>query len=134
MTRMDLDIGALCHKHPRLICCSISGYGEGWLSAERKAYDLLISSLIRACFHHRQPQEPARVGISLVDIANGATAYASILEALIVRGQTGEGADIRLSMFDVMADWLAVPLLNAEAAAAKTGRSGTSLHCALWRF
>ena len=61
------------------------------------------------------PGEPARVGISIVDIATGATAHAAILEALIGRGITGEGADIRISMFDVMADWLTVPLLHQEA-------------------
>src|SRR5206468_1620549 len=48
-------------------------------------------------------------------LTTGATAHAAILEALIARGRTGNGADIRISMFDVMADWLAVPLLNAEA-------------------
>jgi formyl-CoA transferase len=53
--------------------------------------------------------------VSIVDVATGATAHASILEALIARGRSGKGADIRISMFDVMADWLTVPLLNAEA-------------------
>src|SRR6185312_8566563 len=42
------------------------------------------------------------------------TAHAAILEALIARGRSGKGADIRVSMFDVMADWLTVPLLNSE--------------------
>jgi crotonobetainyl-CoA:carnitine CoA-transferase CaiB-like acyl-CoA transferase len=60
------------------------------------------------------PETPARVGLSIVDIATGATAHAAILEALIARSHTGQGADIRISMFDVMADWLTVPLLNAE--------------------
>ncbi len=49
-----------------------------------------------------------------MDIATGATAYSAILEALIRRGVTGEGADISLSMFDVIAEWLTVPLLNHE--------------------
>ncbi len=115
MTRMGLDIAALCRKHPRLICCSISGYGETGPLAARKAYDLLIQAESGLASITGSPSEPARVGISLVDIATGATAYAAILEALIARGLTGEGTDIRLSMFDVMADWLAVPLLNAEA-------------------
>ncbi len=60
------------------------------------------------------PAAPARVGISVVDIATGATAYSAILEALLARAVTGEGADIRVSMFDVMADWLTVPLLLQE--------------------
>ena len=55
------------------------------------------------------------VGISIVDIATGAVAHASVLEALIGRASSGVGADIRVSMFDVMADWLTVPLLQAEA-------------------
>jgi formyl-CoA transferase len=55
------------------------------------------------------------VGLSIVDIATGATAHAAILEALIARSRDCKGADIRISMFDVMADWLSVPLLNAEA-------------------
>jgi formyl-CoA transferase len=53
--------------------------------------------------------------MSIVDVATGATAHAAILEALIARSRNGKGADIRISMFDVMADWLSVPLLNAEA-------------------
>ena len=60
------------------------------------------------------PDEPARVGVSVVDIATGATAYAAVLEALIGRAVKGEGADIRVSLFDVMADWLTVPLLHQE--------------------
>src|SRR5260221_4787158 len=53
--------------------------------------------------------------MSVVDTPTGATAHAAILEALIGRGRTGRGADIRISMFDVMADWMAVPLINSEA-------------------
>ena len=52
--------------------------------------------------------------MSIVDVATGAAAHAAILEALIARGRTGKGCDIRISMFDVMADWLTVPLLNFE--------------------
>ena len=61
------------------------------------------------------PEGASRVGMSIVDVATGATAHASILEALIGRGRTGKGVDIRISMFDVMADWMAVPLINSEA-------------------
>jgi len=61
------------------------------------------------------PEGASRVGISVVDISTGATAHAAILEALFARTRTGKGADIRISMFDVMADWLAVPLINSEA-------------------
>lgn len=100
--------------HPRLICCSISGYGDEGPLAERKAYDLLIQAESGLASITGGPDEPARVGVSIVDIATGAAAQAAILEALIARSVTGEGADIRVSMFDVMADWLTVPLLNHE--------------------
>ncbi|SEK09117.1 Formyl-coenzyme A transferase [Marinovum algicola] len=99
---------------PRLITCSISGFGETGPMAERKAYDLLIQAESGLCSITGGPSEPARVGISVVDIATGASVHAAILEALIRRGVTGEGAEISVSMFDVMAEWLTVPLLNHE--------------------
>lgn len=103
------------HKdNPRLITCSISGFGEDGPMAGRKAYDLLIQAESGLCSITGGPSEPARVGISVVDIATGATAHAAILEALIRRGTTGQGAQISMSMFDVLADWLTVPLLNHE--------------------
>ena len=60
------------------------------------------------------PEGPARVGVSLVDIGTGLHAYEAILEALITRGRTGQGADIRVSMFDAMMEWMAIPLLFGE--------------------
>ena len=92
-----------------------SGYGDDGPYAHRKAYDLLIQAESGLASITGGPEGPSRVGISLVDISTGATAHASILEALIARGRTGKGADIRISMFDVMADWMAVPLINSEA-------------------
>jgi len=114
LDRMGFGPETLRQKHPRLIVCSISGYGETGPLADRKAYDLLIQAESGLSSVTGGPEAPARVGISVVDIATGATAYSAILEALIARGITGEGADIRVSMFDVMADWLAVPLLQEE--------------------
>jgi itaconate CoA-transferase len=76
---------------------------------------LLIQAESGLCSVTGGPAEPARVGISLVDIATGATAYSAILEALLARATSGEGDDISVSMFDVMADWLTVPLLHQEA-------------------
>ncbi len=112
---MNLGITDLRAQFPRLITCSISGYGDTGPMADRKAYDLLIQAESGLCSITGGPSEPARVGVSIVDIATGATAHAAILEALIGRAITGEGADIRISMFDVMADWLTVPLLHQEA-------------------
>ena len=101
-------------KYPKLICCTVTGYGDTGPYAQRKAYDLLIQAESGLASLTGGPEAPARVGMSVVDVATGAAAHAAILEALIARGRTGQGADIRISMFDVMADWLTVPLLNAE--------------------
>jgi formyl-CoA transferase len=115
MARLGLPIEDLCAAQPGLICCSITGYGDDGPLAGRKAYDLLIQAESGLASITGGPEASARVGISVVDIATGVTAQAAILEALIARSRTGDGADLRISMFDVMADWLAVPLLNAEA-------------------
>jgi itaconate CoA-transferase len=100
--------------YPRLICCSISGYGEGGPYAPRKAYDLLIQAESGVSSVTGGPEAPARVGVSIVDIAAGLNAYEAILEALIARSRIGAGADISISMFDAMAEWMTVPLLNEE--------------------
>jgi len=115
LARLGFDPKDLASTHPRLITCAITGYGEDGPMADRKAYDLLIQAESGLCSLTGGPSEPARVGISIVDIATGATAHAAILEALIARGITGRGATISVSMFDVMAEWLTVPLLNHEA-------------------
>src|SRR6202043_3622769 len=115
MDKLGFSIARLKQDYPALICCTITGYSDDGPYADRKAYDLLIQAESGLASITGGPEGPARVGVSIVDVATGATAHASILEALFARTRTGKGADIRISMFDVMADWLAVPLLNSEA-------------------
>ncbi len=129
LEKLGLGVAALCKRHPRLIACSISGYGDTGPYAERKAYDLLIQAESGLASVTGGPEEPSRVGISIVDVATGLHAYEAILEALIRRGVTGEGADIRVSMFDCMAEFMSVPLLQGMwgAPPARIGLSHTSL-------
>jgi len=115
MDKLGFTLERLRKDYPKLICCTITGYGDTGPYAHRKAYDLLIQAESGLASITGGADGPSRVGLSIVDIATGATAHAAILEALIGRGRTGKGADIRISMFDVMADWLTVPLLNSEA-------------------
>jgi itaconate CoA-transferase len=114
IAKLGYGIDVLRARHPRLICCSISGYGETGPFANRKAYDLLIQAESGLASITGSPEAPARVGASVVDIGTGMFAYEAILEALIMRGQTGDGADIRVSMFDSMMEWMSVSLLFAE--------------------
>jgi formyl-CoA transferase len=115
MDKLGFSRERLRKDYPALICCTISGYGDEGPHKDRKAYDLLIQAESGLASITGGPEGASRVGISVVDISTGATAHAAILEALFARTRTGNGADIRISMFDVMADWLAVPLINSEA-------------------
>jgi itaconate CoA-transferase len=115
MDKLGFSRERLLREYPKLISCTITGYGDEGPYAHRKAYDLLIQAESGLASITGNPDGASRVGVSIVDVATGATAHAAILEALIARGRTDKGADIRISMFDVMADWLTVPLLNSEA-------------------
>src|SRR3981081_1518489 len=115
MDKLGFTRERLRKDYPKLICCTITGYGDDGPYAHRKAYDMLIQAESGLASITGGPEGPSRVGMSVVDASTGATAHAAILEALFARTRSGKGADIRISMFDVMADWLAVPLLNAEA-------------------
>jgi itaconate CoA-transferase len=114
IAKLGFAISELRKKHPRLICCSISGYGESGPYAGRKAYDLLIQAESGLASVTGGPEAPARVGFSVADIGAGMNAYQAILEALIARYRTGEGAEISVSLFDAMAEWMTVPLLSYE--------------------
>jgi itaconate CoA-transferase len=114
VAKLGFSIERLRREHPRLIVCSISGYGDDGPYAQRKAYDLLIQAEVGLASITGGPSEPARVGVSVCDIGAGMNAYEAILEALMVRERTGEGAALSVSLFDAMADWMATPLLQHE--------------------
>ncbi len=114
VAKLGFPVEQLRREHPRLICCSISGYGDSGPYAERKAYDLLIQAEVGLASITGGPSGPARVGVSVCDIGAGLNAYAAVLEALIARGRTGEGAALSVSLFDAMADWMATPLMQQE--------------------
>jgi formyl-CoA transferase len=129
LAKLGFSIGKLRKENPRLIACSISGYGEDGPFAGRKAYDLLVQAESGLSSVTGGPESPSRVGVSVCDIAAGMNAYETILEALIARGRSGEGAAISVSMFDAMADWMTVPLLQFEGGMApkRMGLAHTSI-------
>lgn len=124
VARLGLGIEVLEDLNPALIQCHISGYGDHGPHRDRKAYDLLIQAESGLASVTGTPEEAARVGISVCDIATGMYAHAAILEALIERRSTGRGAVIDVAMFDAMADWMAVPLLQAEGSGGNPPRMG----------
>ena len=117
LAKLGYPVEALTRQYPRLIACSISGYGDSGPMARRKAYDLLIQAEAGLASITGGPEAAARTGISIVDLATGATATQAILEALLARHASGKGADIRISMFGTIADWMSVPFLQAAAGA-----------------
>ncbi len=112
--RAGLGVAAMRARNPRLIACSISGYGEEGPYRARKAYDLLIQAEAGLASITGAPEGPGRVGVSIVDIGTGLNAHAAILQALYTRERTGEGAAISISLFDSTAELMAVPLVQTE--------------------
>jgi itaconate CoA-transferase len=122
--RAGFDPVELQRRHPRLVACSISGYGERGPYRDRKAYDLLIQAETGLAELTGPPEAPGRVGVSVSDIAAGLNAYAAILEALFARERSGEGAVLAVSLFDATAEWMAVPLLHYDLGGKAPERQG----------
>ena len=114
LARLGFDSGQLRARHPRLITVDITGYGDAPEVAHLKAYDLLVQSESGLASITGSPDSPGRVGVSVCDIACGMNAHAAVLQALLTRQQTGRGRGIEVSLFDAIADWLAVPLLQLD--------------------
>ncbi len=112
--RAGFGADVLRQLNPRLINCAITGYHEDSPMADRPAYDLLIQAESGLVSISGSPGEPGRIGVSVCDISAGLTAYSGVLEALLRRGKTDEGATLDISLFDVAADWMAVPYLHAR--------------------
>ncbi|MFQ5467736.1 MAG: CaiB/BaiF CoA transferase family protein, partial [Kiloniellaceae bacterium] len=81
-------------RHPRLVTCDISGYGEDGPYAKMKAYDLLVQAETGLATVTGRPEGPGRVGVSVCDIGAGMYAYMAVLEALIARAADGRGRGV----------------------------------------
>jgi len=124
--RLGLGAAALRERHPRLVVCDISGYGNDGPYRDRKAYDLLIQAEAGFLSVTGTPTEAAKAGASIADIAAGMYAYSSILSALLLRGRTGEGSHIDVSMLESLAEWMGYPLYYAYEGAEPPPRLGAA--------
>ncbi|BEP43237.1 CaiB/BaiF CoA transferase family protein [Variovorax sp. V15] len=131
--RMGLGAQALQEKHPRLIVCDISGYGEDGPYRDKKAYDLLIQSEAGFLSVTGTPEEPCKSGNSIADIAAGMYAYTGILAALLQRGKTGKGSHIDVSMLESLAEWMGYPMYYAYDGAPPPPRSAAS-HATIYPY
>jgi itaconate CoA-transferase len=131
--RMGLSFEALSPAHPKLIVCDISGYGEDGPYRDKKAYDLLIQSEAGMLSITGTPEDPSKTGNSIADIAAGMYAYSNILSALLLRGKTGQGSHIDVSMLEALAEWMGFPLYYAYGGASAPPRSAAS-HASIYPY
>lgn len=128
--RLGFGAEDLRREYPRLITCSISGYGSSGPYRDAKAYDLLIQSEAGLVSITGTDGDPAKSGIPAADIAAGMYAFSGILSALYNRERTGEGSDLEISLFDSLIEWMGYPMYYTEYGGKAPVRAGTS-HAAI---
>jgi len=129
--RLGVSYAKLKDEHPSLIVCDISGYGDTGPYREKKAYDLLVQSEAGMLSITGTETEPAKVGISIADIASGMYAYSGILAALMKRDKTGKGSRVDISMLEAMTEWMSFPMYYAyqgQSAPKPVGASHASVY------
>jgi itaconate CoA-transferase len=131
--RLGLDYETLSVKHPRLIVCDISGYGNSGPYVDKKAYDLLIQSESGFLSVTGTAAEPCKAGISVADISAGMYAYSSILAALLQRGRTGQGSHLDVSLLETSVEWMSFPLYYAYQGAPAPPRTGAA-HATIYPY
>lgn len=104
--RSGLGYEKLKSLNPRLVYCSLSGYGQEGPYRDVKSYDLLIQGEGGIIATTGYPDKPARAGIAIVDIAAGMYATLGIVLALYQRERSGRGQFIDISMFESIVSWL----------------------------
>jgi formyl-CoA transferase len=131
LTQYGLDYAALKALNPKLIYCSITGFGQDGPYAERAGYDLMIQAMTGMMSITGQAEgEPMRVGVAIVDVFTGVYATSAILAALEVRHRTGEGQHIDMALLDVGMAILAnqaAGFLNTGKVPMRQGNSHPSL-------
>jgi crotonobetainyl-CoA:carnitine CoA-transferase CaiB-like acyl-CoA transferase len=123
--RLGLGVEALAERWPRLIPCTISGYGTTGPWADRKSYDLLVQCQTGLVSLTGTPEETARVGISVADIAAGMYAYTGVLTALYTRATTGTARPVEVSLFEALAEWMGQPAYYTRYGGSQPPRLGT---------
>ena len=131
--RMGLSAEELHKSNPGLIVCDISGYGDDGPYRDKKAYDLLIQSEAGFLSVTGSPDDPAKAGNSIADIAAGMYAYSSVLAALMQRQKTGTGSHIDVSMLEALGEWMGYPMYYAYDGAPPPPRSGAA-HATIYPY
>jgi itaconate CoA-transferase len=122
--RIGLGSASLRERHPRLVTCDISGYGDDGPSFGLKAYDLLVQAESGLVSVSGAPGEWGRIGVSVCDVNAGLNALVGIQQALIQRARTGRGSGVKVSLFGSAAELMSVPYLQARYGGRAPARVG----------
>ena len=122
--RLGASPAGLRARYPRLVVCSVSGYGSSGPYSQKKAYDLLVQSEVGLISITGTEETPSKVGISIADIAAGMYAYSGVLTALLARTASGEGTTIEVSLFDALAEWMGYAAYYTAYGGSAPPRSG----------
>lgn len=104
LTKMGLDYASLARKYPRLVYCSISGFGHSGPRAKEPGYDAVMQAeggLMSITGSSDGP--PFRLGVAIADIASGMFAAQGVTAALFARERTGKGQEVDIAMLDSVA-------------------------------
>jgi itaconate CoA-transferase len=122
--RLGLGAETVRARRPELVHCTVSGYGTEGPYRTKKAYDLLVQCETGVLSVTGSPDEPAKAGMSVADIAAGMYTYTGVLTALYQRLRTGEGATLHVAMIDALAEWMTQPALFAAYSEEPPRRTG----------
>lgn len=131
--RMGLGFASLHPRLPRLIVCSISGYGPDGPYRDKKAYDLMVQAEAGFVGITGTADTPVKAGVAIADIAAGMHAHAGILAALLQRAATGAGSQLDVAMLDCMVEWMGFPLYYALDGADPPPRAGAA-HASIYPY
>ncbi len=125
MARLGFDYEAVAARHPRLVYCSISGFGDSGPDAVRPGYDLIVqgeSGLMDLTGEAGRP--PTRIGVPIGDLTAGMMAAQGITLALFARHTTDRGQHVKIAMLDAVASLLTYNAGNYFASGESPGRRG----------
>jgi crotonobetainyl-CoA:carnitine CoA-transferase CaiB-like acyl-CoA transferase len=122
--RLGFGYEQVSARNPRVIWCGISGYGPDGPMRDKKAYDMLVQAESGVVSVTGSEEHPAKVGVSIADIASGMYAYSSILAALYAREHTGRGERIDISMLECLTEWMTPALYVWQGANRVVARAG----------
>ena len=125
LQKYGLDYSSLSAINPRLIYCSVTGFGQTGPYAARAGYDFMIQGLSGIMDLTGDPAgEPQKMGVAFADIFTGLYGVIAIEAALLARAQTGRGQHIDMALFDCMTGVLANQAMNFLASGVSPTRMG----------